>query len=147
MVTSGAWETSLSSIPSVPPPIIIPALGLRLHLGEIRFDDLQGGSHAASSIQDYINIMVHQVFRKPRRENEKVEMGPGPAPTPLHVTIPKSPSQADLSVLTCLRITAVRHTWVKAERLEVKSLLGDIISFAHGQLQGEMEREALRLWW
>lgn len=50
------------------------------HLRETLFDDLQGGSHAVPAIQYYISIMAHQVFRKSRVGNEKVERCPGPEP-------------------------------------------------------------------
>lgn len=86
-------ETHLPSTPALPPPTLIPALGLQPHLREVLFDDLQGGSHAASSTQNYLNIMENQVFRKQRGGNQMAEWGLEPAPAPPHVTIPKSPSR------------------------------------------------------
>lgn len=59
-----ASETNLPSTHCVPPCTIIPAVDIRLHLREILFDYLRGGSHVVSSIQDYIYIMVHQLFKK-----------------------------------------------------------------------------------
>ena len=71
-------ETNLSSTPSLPPPTIISELGLQPHLREVLLDDLQGSSHAVSSIQNYLNIMAHQVFRKERGGNQNTKWGPGP---------------------------------------------------------------------
>lgn len=43
------------------------------HLRKILLDDLKGGSHAASSVQNHVNVVIHQVFRKRTERNQKVE--------------------------------------------------------------------------
>ena len=69
---------NLPSTPSLPPPTIISELGLQPHLREVLLDDLQGSSHAVSSIQNYLNILAHQVFRKDRGGIQNTKWGPGP---------------------------------------------------------------------
>ena len=130
-------ETSASSTQCPPPSPLDPTLGLGPHHGPDPWIDVQGSSHAISTVPCHSNTTCYQVSRK--LEGGKHRLRGSQLEHLQHQALPMIPSLSALlrqtlyPHLPCSHYCS--HTRAKAEPLDVKSLLAGIVWFVHGELQ------------